>query len=112
MSELLSLRGSETIRSLQGRLGAWLVRDGGGRSEQGSPPCECWHALSASVFAAAMLCKNELRTPLLQAARVAIWLPCKGELSPPAAVTEGLTKIVIHPASQRSHVRAIECDLY
>ena len=83
------------------RKGRWLVRGGGGRSEQGSPPCECWHALCASVFAAAMLCKTS--SSLLPYRRLA-WLygsPCaRGGMS------------VIHPASQRPHVRAIACDLY
>ena len=81
------------------RKGRWLVRGGGGRSEQGSPPCEYWHALNASVFAAAMLCKTS--SSLLPYRRLA-WLygsPFTGEA-------------FIHPASQRPHVRAIEYDQY
>ena len=56
--------------------------------------------------------QNELRTTPVQAARVAIWLPCaRGAVAAVCAVTEGLSKIVILPASQRPHVRAIECGL-
>ena len=45
--------------------------------------------------------QNETRSSPSQAARVAIWLPLhRGAI------------FVFHPASQRSHVRAITCDLY
>ena len=56
--------------------------------------------------------QNVLRTTPVQAAHWLIGSPEKGTVAAACAVTEGLSKIVILPASQRPHVRAIECDLY